>query len=744
MPLEQESYNPAKGSTGTKAEKPYPMVSGDPDGTQAQQDKYLIAVAVERFKQVEEQTSKIRAEALEDVLFINGQQWLESIIKDRADDRRPALTVNRLPAFVNQVVNDMRKNRPAIKIRPTQDEYKDNADVVDGLIRSIMTNGDAKTALDTAALYQVVNGFGYVRILTDYYDEDSFDQIIKISRIENPFAVYFPIHLIQELDYSDAPYCFIRSKMSKEDFYRRYPNFETSNYEEQGSGDPNWIGKDYVYVAEYFDCKYVNKTLYLLSDGTKTNDKPDKDAKDSNGQPITILKEREVETKKITWYLLTQYDVLDRKEIVSKYIPVVPVLGQEIISPAADNGNKTYISMIRFAKDPQRMFNYFYSTMAETIALAPRAPWVAAEGQIEDYKSDWQTANMKNHAVLVYKPISLDGNPVPPPIRTQPADAGASVMAGIQMATENLKAVTGIHDASLGANGNETSGRAIIARQQEGDNANYHFMSNQQIAIHHIGRILVDMIPKIYDTARVIRILGEDMTDKIVEINQTSKNGEMYDMSIGEFEIMVDVGPTYQTKRTETAETLINVLQAMPQVGGVISDILMRTLDFPMSDEAADRLKRLIQNTNPGVIVDKQLQPGQKLSDEEVQDVIMDLQKLMQTHQQTVAENMQLAQMIHDLQTQVKDKVLGHQVDLQKTIIKAEAEVEKANMNNQHDFIQHAIDHTVDLHKFGRSMANKQQPAPQPGLRIQQAQPAQSFQVQPTQLGQLGNSIQGQ
>ena len=171
---------------GIKAENPHPEADSVEDP-----DKRTIAIALERFKQTQDATSKLRAEALEDVLFINGQQWLESIIKDRADDRRPALTVNKLPQFVNQVVNDMRKNRPAIKIRPTNEQYKDNAEVVDGLIRSIMLNGDSKTALDTASLYQVINGFGYLRVLTDYCDEKSFDQIIMISRVENPFAVYF-------------------------------------------------------------------------------------------------------------------------------------------------------------------------------------------------------------------------------------------------------------------------------------------------------------------------------------------------------------------------------------------------------------------------------------------------------------------------------------------------------------------------------------------------------------------------
>ena len=698
-----------------KAEKPYPYAEGK-EGS----EERILSIGIERFKQTQDATSKIRAEALEDVLFINGQQWLESIIKDRADDRRPALTVNKLPQFVNQVVNDIRKNRPALKIRATSEQYKDNADIVDGLVRSIMHNGDSKTALDTASLYQVINGFGYVRILTDYYDDKSFDQIIKLSRVENPFAVYFPVHLIQNIDYSDAPYCFIRSKMSKEDFYRRYPQFETSNYEEQGTGDPNWIGKDYVYVAEYFDVEFGNEKIYLLKDGTTTKEAP-KNKED-------IVKERDVETRKVCWYLMTQYDILDRKDWASKYIPIIPVLGQEI----NENGNKTYISLLRFAKDPQRMYNYLYSTYAETVALAPRAQWLAAAGQIENFKQVWQSANQKNHSVLPYDPIDVNGTPVPPPQRINPPDAGASVIAGIQMATDNLKQVTGIYDASLGAQGNESSGRAIIARQKEGDNSNYHFMANLSTAVHHIGRILIDLIPTIYDTARTVRILGEDMTDKVIMLNQQSTDGNLYDMSIGEYEVVVDVGPTYETKRTETAQNLINVITALPNVGQVVSDILMRQLDFPMSDEAADRLKRVIQQTMPGVITDND-KTGQ-MSESDIQSMVADIQKLQAMHSQTVQENIQLAQLVNDMKKQLKDKSAQVNAHLQETIIKAQTELQKSQQDNEHDVIMSSMNHGIELHKLSKSLQSKQGP-------LMLGQP-RAFQAQPT-VGDMSTIQQG-
>jgi molecular chaperone DnaK (HSP70) len=303
------------------------------------------------------------------------------------------------------------------------------------------------------------------------------------------------------------------------------------------------------------------------------------------------------------------------------------------------------------------------------------------------------------------------------------------------MATDNLKQVTGIYDASLGAPGQEQSGRAIIARQREGDNSNYHFMSNLSIAIHHIGRILIDMIPTIYDTARTIRILGEDMTDKVIEINQQSQEGELYDLSVGEYEIMVDVGPTYETKRSETAQNLINVITALPNVGQVVSDILMRQLDFPLSSEAADRLKRLIQQTMPGVIMDDE--KGGKMSESDIQNMVNDIQKLQAMHSQSMQENMQLAQLVNDMKKQLKDKSDQTAAHLQETIIKAQTELQKSHDENAHDVIMSSMSHGVDLHKMTQGFQNRQA---QQGLRVNpaggRAQPAQQpFQPQPIQQG---------
>jgi hypothetical protein len=667
---------------------------------EAKDDDKILRVACERFKQCLDAESIIRAAALEDLFFFNGQQWLESILKDRADDRRPALTINKMPTFANQVINDMRQNRPAIKIRPVDTVTDpDTAEVVDGMIRAIMHNGDSKSAIDTGSFYQVVSGRGYLRIVTDYCDEKSFDQEIKLDRIENPFSVYFPIHLIKNSDYSDAPYCFVRERMSKEEFKLKYPDSKTANYAEQGAGDPNWETSDSVYLAEYFDVEQESQILYLLKDGTTTTEKPKNKA--------LIANQRKSIKKTVKWYLMTEFDVLDRAEWPSKWIPIIPVLGQELNI----NGKKDYVSLIRHAKDPQRMYNYWNTSYTEQVALQPKAPWLVAEGQIENYKQTWQTANSKNHAVLVYTPTSLMGQAVPAPQRMAPPQAGNSLFQGIELAGEQLKEVTGIYDASLGSKGNETSGRAIVARQRQGDTSNFHFIDNQAGSVRHIGRILVDLIPEIYDAPRAIRVLGEDMTEKIVNIHQfhpDNKNpNKIYDLSVGKYDVVVDIGPSYETKRTETAQNLLNVIQSLPQIGQVTGDIIMRQLDFPLADEAALRIKNFINATTPGVIPPDD-EAGGKPTVQEMQTIIQDLQKVTQAHQMTMQENGQLKQMIGSIQAQLKDKQDEISAKLHDTIVKSQTEIAKAQIALKQEQMRQApkmagamIDNAIKLHSVG-------------------------------------------
>jgi hypothetical protein len=668
-------------------------------------DDKIIAIALDRFKQCQEATNSMRAECLEDMSFFGGKQWAEEIMRERVTDRRPALTINKIPAFANRVINDIRQNMPAIKIRPIDSVTDpDTANVVDGAIRHITLNGNSKAAISHAVFNQVVCGMGFFRVVTDYLDENSFDQEIEIKRIENTFSVYFPLHLIKEADYSDAPYAFIRTKISKDEFKLNYPDSKTQTFSPDAIGDQNWTQKDYIYLAEYFCVDSVKKTIYLLSDGSVVDNKKD------IPEGAAVLKERDTIERKIKWYLMNEYEVLDRKDFPGKYIPIIPVLGQEI-SNIDDAGKKSYISLTRFQKDPQRMYNFWITSYTEKVANAPKMPYIVAAGQVENYP-EWKDINKKSLAYARYSPVAVNGQAIPPPIRTEAAPMEAAIFQGVQIASQEMKEVSGIYDSSMGAQSNETSGKAIVARQRQGDISNFHFIDNLALSLHLLGRILVDLIPEIYDTPRAIRVLGEDMTDQVIQINQLhpGEDGKLYDLTVGKYDVMIDVGPSYETKRVEAATTLAQVLPQLPMVGQVAPDLIMRMLDNPLSGKVADRLKRAIQ-ANPqmqGVIADNESGDSQELMEQKMRSMVADMQKLMQAHTMTMQQNSQMQQMIQGLQAALKNKSDAVAAKVHDTEVRAATELAKAKVDLQKEHVRQApnmakavVDNAVQLHQVG-------------------------------------------
>jgi hypothetical protein len=661
-------------------------------------DAKILAVADKRLRFCIDSMDKIHREMLEDLYFYGSQQWPEDILRQRNDDRRPSETINKLPAFAAQIMNGMRQSEPGIKIRAVDNVTDpDTAEVIQGLIRGIMHNGNSKSAIDTASFYQVVCGLGYARILTKYCDDKTFNQELVVSRIDSPMSVYVPIDLINELDFSDMPYAFIRTRISKDDFAEDYPDCDMTSYDLNGVGEDYWIGPDYLYICEYFERVRTVKTMYLLSNGETTTESKRVTAAKAEG--LTVDKTREVEDYKIMWRKITMHDVLEEKEFPGKYIPIIPFIGQ----PINVNGEKRFVGMVRNSKSPQRMYNYFFNAAIEVIALAPRAPYVMAQAQIEGYEEVWATANSKNNAYLPYHPITSDGVAIPPPQRTAPPEAGQSLFAGISLASEQLKEVTGIYDASLGSHGTETSGKAILARQKQGSIGSYHYTDNQAMAKQHMARIMVDIIPDIYDMARTIRVLGEDETEKVVEVNKIHQDpnepGKLYDLTVGQYDIVIDVGPNYETKRMETSENLMNIMQSNPQAAAPIMDLLYRNLDFTYAQEAGDRMKNIIKQQFPGII-QEETNEGGRPNEEQIQSMVRDMQKLMQAHQLTMQENAQMAQMIGQLQAALKSKAEENQIKIDQTVIKAQAEIQKAQLGAQQQ--QQSLQADLFMHHTNR------------------------------------------
>ena len=534
-----------------------------------------------------------REEAEKDLLFRAGDQWPEDVRQEREAAGRPCLTVNKLGSMINQVTNDLRQNAPSIKARPVDNKSDPElAKIFNGIIRQIEEQSSGRFVYSNAADHSISCGIGHFRITTDYLDDAAFDQELLIESIPNPLGVLWDPASIKA-DRSDAMHCFVIEKMPIKAFKKKYPKASNDSVDVSFNNDGTltFQTQDEILVAEFWEKVPVKRTLALF-EGGETLDITDLDDFQMS-MILTPQAVREVDTHKVQMSLVNGNEVLEGPfDWAGKHIPIISVVGDEV-----PNGTKVVRSgMIRAARDPQALYNYYRTQAAELIAQAPKSPYLVTNKQIKKYKSQWDTANKTPKPYLIYEP---DENAPGAPKRERPADPPSALWQEGALCSDDLKSTTGIYDASLGAKSNETSGKAIIARQREGDTANYHFTDNLTRALEHAGRILIDLIPKIYDTERVIRIIGEDDSEEFLEINKSvpSYDGEpvlLNDLSAGRFDIKVTTGPSYTTKRIEAAESMMAFVQAFPQAGQFAGDLIASNMDWPGADVIAQRLKKIV------------------------------------------------------------------------------------------------------------------------------------------------------
>ena len=562
----------------------------------------LMTTARERYQKGVDDEQENRDDALEDLEFLAGEQWPEEIRRERIEDGRPILTINRLPQYVRQVTGDIRQNRPSIKVRPADDVSDDKlADVFSGLIRHIEAASDAGIAYHTAAEGAAQCGLGHFRITTEYSAFDTFEQNIRIRRIKDHFGVVWDPQAA-ELTKEDARYCFVEESLDIETFRARYPDADLTGFDFQDQATyaylGDWITHETIRVAEYWTKELKPKTLALLGDGRTifaTKDDVLAESVISEDKVVTpIMKTRKVMVPEIEMRIINGVEVLEGPfKWPGHIIPIIPVVGEEI-----HIGRKTVrFGVVRHAKDPQRMYNYQRSAQTEQIALQPKSPYTVTATNIAGYEDIWKQANTRNIPYLPYKPDKENNGA--PPQRNAPPFRSEGIAAEIALAAEDMKATTGIYDAGLGARSNETSGKAILARQRESDVGTYTYSDNLARAIRHAGRILIEIIPKIYDTERVVRILNEDESGETIAINQRVEDVDgatrvVNDISVGKYDVTVITGPSYSTKRMEAADGMIQLLQSVPEVGKVILDLVVRNLDWPGADEIAERLRKML------------------------------------------------------------------------------------------------------------------------------------------------------
>ena len=631
--------------TGINAAGKVANVGSNP--TTGTRDDDKMATMRSRFQTAMAAYSDSREDELDDLRFMAGSpdnqwQWPADVLSTRGAvqgqtiNARPCLTINKLPQHVRQVTNEQRQNRPSGKVIPVDDNADiEVAAILDGMVKHIEYISDADVAYDTACDNQVTYGEGYIRLLTDYCREDSFDQDIKIGRVRNSFSVYMD-PMIQDPCGADAQWCFITQDMTKEEYRQIFPDASpVSSIMTQGVGDESisaWLDENTIRIAEYFYYDVKPATLNLYPGNMTAFDGTPED-RQLKAQFVKPTKTRKVQRKQVMWMKTNGFDVLDEREWLGKYIPVIRVIGNEF-----EVQGQMYISgLVRNAKDAQRMYNYWTSQEAEMLALAPKAPFIGYGGQFEGYENQWKTANTTNWPYLEVNPDVTDGagSVLPLPMRAPPPLPQTGLIQAKMGAAEDIKSATGQYNASLGMQGNERSGKAIVAREKQGDVGTYHYVDNLARAIRHVTRQLVDMIPKIYDTQRVARIIGLDGEVNMVKVNPEQPepvkkiehpNGgtieKIYNLNVGTYDVMVTTGPGYMTKRQEALDAMSQILQTNPQLWSVAGDLFIKNMDWPGAQEMADRFKKIL---DPKVLADDNQSPEMTAAKQQIDALTQEL-----------------------------------------------------------------------------------------------------------------------
>ena len=611
----------------------------------------ILATARSRLELAIAALSESREDEIDDLKFYAGSpdnhwQWPADVLATRGAvqgqtiNARPCLTINKLPQHVRQVTNDQRQNRPGAKVIPVDDDADPEiAEIFNGMIRHIEYISDADVAYDTACENQVAYGEGYLRILTEYCDPDSFNQDIRIGRVRNSFSVYMD-PTMQDPTGADAKWCFVTEDITKDEYTRMYPNAAPlTTLQSLGVGDQsisNWLNEDTIRIADYYyiDHDPVTLNLYPGNISVFSGTPEDRQLTAIYGKP---KKSRESDRVKVKYCKINGYEILEEREWAGKWIPIIRVVGNEF-----EVDGRLYVSgLVRNAKDAQRMYNYWVSQEAEMLALAPKAPFIGYGGQFEGYEDKWKTANTQNWPYLEVNPDVTDGqgSAMPLPQRAQPPMASTGLLQAKAGAAEDIKSTTGQYNASLGMGSNERSGKAILARQREGDVGTYHYGDNLARGVRHIARQLIDLIPKIYDTQRIARIIGEDGETKMVKINPDQEQAvnkieqegivieKIYNPSVGKYDVVATTGPGYATKRQEALEAMAQLLQGNPQLWQVAGDLFVKNMDWPGAQEMSQRFKKTI---DPKLLSEGDDNPALQAANQQIQAMGQEMEQMHQ------------------------------------------------------------------------------------------------------------------
>lgn len=657
-----------------------------------------------------ESDNRTRALFIQDFIRPGADQWTQQQITARGS--RATYSFNQLPKFGRQVINDMWQNFPQIKYIPNNDTNKDKATVLEDKVREVQASGSAQTAYKLAIKSQVNIGWGYFAFGTIYANEEDFNQNIVLRQIPNTLQIYDDPATVEQ-DRSDRRYLIEVEDVPRSDFNRDYEDdgISCTSAELTSIGDsyPDWasVGKDIIRIGHYWRMEYTRSQLWR---NKKTGKVVDEKPKDKNNYDV-----REIKTPRVMYYKCTAREKLEERQWEGSYIPFCFVEGNK----DTVDGKVYYTGLYEDMVSTQVLYNYATNTAIELAESAPISPFMGDIRAFKGFEQFYDNANVKNFSYLPYNAVADDGSQIAQPQRAQnTADLSAAVQL-IQMSDQNFYGTSGIYPASLGQQSNEKSGKAIIARQREGDVSTSNYPDAFGRALLYGGIIFKDLSKRIFDGAREIQVMSEDKKTRTVKINQKftdEKTGKPmnYDLTEGEYEVMVSTGPSYTTKREEAREAQIQLFQAAP--GPMLPALpnIIRNMDYPGADKDADAVERGL--------------PPELRDPQQVNDQMKDIppavaQQIMQGKQVIQA----LSQQLEQAQAAATDKQAENQAKLGDMQIKAQT------AQNQQQKDQYEAEYKMAQIQFDREKLATETMLEQENLKLEWAK---------LQLGNAGSGKQ--
>jgi hypothetical protein len=638
-----------------------------------------VKEALKMYEDYQQGWDEIYKKAKNDLEFYIGNdhdQWDKAAYLSRTSLGRPCLTVNVLPQFVHQVTNQIRMNTPTINVIPSDVESsEETAKIQKGLIRKIEYNSGADEIYDTAAGYAVVASIGFIRVNHDYVVSDSFKQHVILERVQNPLACWIDPESV-ECDGSDATGAIIITTISKKDFEKKYGKDKAfTSFEINEATRIESTTKDEITIAEIYVKDYETTEKQQLEDGTISDVVDD----GKRGKKTRKLKKTIVRR-----FIFSGADKLEESIFPCKYIPLVPVYGQEIWV----DGKRNLISLIRNAKDPQRRYNHWASIEAEILDKSPMAPWIADAGVTEEFPDDYTDPD--NATVIRYRSRDLEGNPASPPQRVQMAGVPSGIINAMQGAYEDIKRAMGLYDASVGQKSNETSGIAIEARQAQGDVATFHFPDNLARSVAQVGRVIISMIPQIYDTAQILQIVDDEENTKFIGVNGTATEGQdlNYMLTEGQYDVRVTTGRSYSSRLQEGSLKMMDLISGNPALMGVFGDLAVRGLDIPNAEQIAERIKKTI---DPKLLTEQKEgeeapDPEKEMMTQQLQQMDAQLQEMMPIVEgkQMEAQQKQAELGIKQQEMQIKFELESQKLQLEAEKLQFERDKADAEIMSKH------------------------------------------------------------